>query len=135
MEFSKSDRYSGAGHEYRPGIVRGLENRLTPLPPKQTSLSPDLYTVERRIPLFAIQYNSPSTGPPPFFPNRLLRAKAQGGIVARSSFPREGRGKEEGFYTSLEYLEPYVNADQALVQFCLFFPASLSAFIICPDLI
>lgn len=29
VEFSKSDRYSGAGHEYRRGIVPGLENRLT----------------------------------------------------------------------------------------------------------
>lgn len=118
-------------HCSRPG-----KSINAPSPQTDLSLAWPIYRpVERRIPLFAIQYNSPSTGPPPFFPNRLLRAKAQGGIVARSSFPREGRGKEEGFYTSLEYLEPYVNADQALVQFCLFFPASLSAFIICPDLI
>lgn len=137
MEFSKSDRYSGAGHEYRSGIVRGLENRLTPPPPKQTSPSPDLYTVPWKEGFRCLRYNTtpPRRGLHPSFQNRLLRAKAQGGIVARSSFPREGRGKEEGFYTSLEYLEPYVNADQALVQFCLFFPASLSAFIICPDLI
>lgn len=58
MEFSKSDRYSGAGHEYRSGIVRGLENRLTPPPPKQTSPSPDLYTVPWKEGFRCLRYNT-----------------------------------------------------------------------------
>lgn len=69
VEFSKSDRYSGAGHEYRRGIVPGLENRLT----LRLTYIPSREKKDSAVWAHAIQYNSPSTGPPPFFRNRLLR--------------------------------------------------------------
>lgn len=124
VEFSKSDRYSGAGHEYRRGIVPGLENRLT----LRLTYIPSREKKDSAVWAHAIQYNSPSTGPPPFFRNRLLRRLKA--ALSRASPSKRREEKKDSIRGMLEYVEPYVNADQRTVQFCLF-ALPLSTFIVC----
>lgn len=105
MEFSKSDRYSGAGHEYRRGIVRGLENRLTlhACSPKETSPSRDPYTVPWKEGFRCLRPRNTIQLRPSFetvsFERRLKAALSR----APASFAFEKKGRRIPRSISLEY--------------------------------
>lgn len=78
-------------HCSRPG-----KSINAPSPQTDLSLAWPIYRpVERRIPLFAIQYNSPSTGPPPFFPKPSPSSEGSRRHCREELLPkgREGKGR------------------------------------------